>query len=113
MNTATSGPGLSCSSAPAAAVHLYLYYRLRPDADAAAARTRVRAMQAELAQRTGIRGRLMRRADDAATWMEVYEDIADPEVFRRALEAATLAHRLADLLAADGMRHVECFTENP
>lgn len=94
-----------------AAVHLYLYYKLRPDAGVHVARSRVRAMQAGLARHTGIQGRLMRRADDPLTWMEVYEGVADRAAFMQALDAAALAHGLADLLEAGGARHVECFTE--
>lgn len=104
-------PAAPCSGAPGTAVHLYLYYRLRADIDACIARTRVRAMQAELARHTGIDGRLMRRADDAGTWMEVYEGIADRAVFVHALESAAAAHGLADLLEAGGARHLECFIE--
>lgn len=93
-------------------VHLYLYYRLRPGADTRAAAAQVRAMQAGLALLSGVEGRLMRRADDPLTWMEIYEGICDRAAFMQALDAAVQAHRLAGLLEDGSTRHVECFTES-
>lgn len=93
--------------------HFYLYYRLRADEDAELARNRVRTMQAALEAQTGIAGRLMQRADDATTWMEIYEGVSDRAGFAAALEAMTLAHRLGEMLEPGGRRHTECFLENP
>ena len=107
MNTPDAAP-----RAAAETVHLYLYYRLRPDADARSAAAQVRAMQTGLARRSGIEGRLMRRANDPLTWMEIYEGVGDRAAFMQALDAAVLEHRLAGLLADGGVRHVECFTES-
>lgn len=86
----------------------YVYYR--SDAAAAAVHAAVTAMQAALAQATGVEGRLLRRVEDDGTWMEIYEGVADPERFERALEAAAADGRLEDLLAPGGTRHVERFT---
>lgn len=91
--------------------HVYLYYRIRPEQDVEIARASVAAMQAAVAGRTGVQGRLMQRADDATTWMEVYEDVGDRADFMIALEAETAAHRLAALVDEGGARHVECFIE--
>lgn len=91
--------------------HFYVYYRLRPELDADVACASVRAMQAMLARRTGVAGRLMQRAGDDATWMEVYEGVTDPAGFEHALLAETEAHRLGDLLDTGGARHLERFTE--
>lgn len=87
---------------------LYLYYRPQ-QADAALAH-RLRAMQAELARRTGIDGQLMRRCDDAATWMEVYPEIQQRPQFEQALQQCLLAH---GLLEACGERHTEWFENWP
>jgi hypothetical protein len=85
----------------------YIYYR------SAASATRVRdtvsAMQAALAHEFGVTGRLLRRADDPGTWMEVYEDVADPEGFERALTSAVDRFGALSLLAAGTERHVERF----
>ncbi len=37
-------------------------------------------------QQFGIRGRWMRRRDDPTTFMEVYEEVADPAAFEAVLE---------------------------
>ncbi|WP_341645076.1 DUF4936 family protein [Thauera sp. SDU_THAU2] len=111
MSTPDAAPRTPAEAVPEV-VHLYLYYRLRPNADTSAAVAQVRAMQAGLARRSGIEGRLMRRADDPLTWMEVYEGVDNRAAFMQALDAAVLEHRLAGLLADGSARHVECFTES-
>lgn len=84
----------------------YIYYRVR---DPVAACERVRAMQDEVAARTGVRGRLMCRADDDGTLMEVYPAVVDPDAFESALEAALDAHQVSALVAEGAARHVERF----
>lgn len=85
-------------------MNLYVYYRVRPGQEAACAAA-VSSLQAEL----GMPRRLLRRADDPATWMEIYEDVA-PD-FPPRLEAASQARDFAAYLAGDGCRHVERFVE--
>jgi hypothetical protein len=85
----------------------YVYYRTACGADDV--RRAVGEMQRALAQETGIEGRLMRRADDATTWMEVYEAVPDAPGFERSLEAAVVRFAIARLLAPDARRHVERF----
>jgi hypothetical protein len=85
----------------------FIYYRTAAGADEV--RRAVGEMQRALAQETGIGGRLMRRADDPTTWMEVYEAVPDPAGFERSLDAAVARFGLARLLGADGRRHVERF----
>lgn len=85
----------------------YIYYRSRhPDRELT---TIVREMQAALARETGIAGRLMRRADDPATWMEVYEAVPDTADFEQHLAAAVARFAVDRLLDADARRHVERF----
>lgn len=72
---------------------LYIYYRVAED-DADAHAARVRAMLDEVAKTTGVRGKLLRRADDRETWMEIYEDLADAPAFEAALSAAVEHHEV-------------------
>ena len=90
---------------------LYIYYRLRADLDADIAHASALAMQAALERATGIAGRLLQRADDASTWMEIYEGVTEHAAFMHALERETAAHQLADVLASGSVRHLECFME--
>ena len=89
----------------------FVYYKL----DAAAAREAepsVRRMQAQIARRSGVRPRLMRRCDDAGplvTLMEVYEGIAQPQEFERLLADAVLDAGLP--AAAATQRRAERFEE--
>ena len=85
----------------------YVYYRTLADAD------EVRRVVGELLRiierDTGVRGRLMRRADAPSTWMEVYEDVGTGEGFERAAAAAVERSGFGRLLARDARRHVERF----
>jgi len=85
----------------------YVYYRSRRPAREISAV--VGEMQAALARETGIAGRLMRRADDPATWMEVYEAVPDTADFEQRLAAAVVRFAADRLLDADARRHVERF----
>jgi len=87
-------------------VHYYVWYRVV--AAHTAARRAVKALQDDLAAQTGIRGRVLVRRDDPATWMEIYEDVATPAQFEPALAAAVARHRAADF-AHDRARHTETF----
>lgn len=85
----------------------FIYYR--GWSDDSALRAAVGAMQKALAQETGVVGRLMRRADDPTTWMEVYEPVHDVSRFEQSLAAAVARFEVERLLAADARRHVERF----
>ena len=87
-------------------MNYYIYYRV-DDQHVAEAETLVRSMQARLACRSGVAGRLLKKRDEAGLWMEVYEGVAEPERFERLLEQAVDEFDLAMLL--DGARHTECF----
>jgi hypothetical protein len=86
----------------------YIYYQARAEADV---RERVRRMQLELEKTCGLRGRLLRREEDATTWMEIYEGIADAPRFEHELDEAIARHGLLALLEPDGKRHTERFIE--
>lgn len=83
----------------------YVWYRIA--GDGCEARAAVTAMMLDIAEESGVIGRLMRRADDPSTWMEIYEAVDDPEAFERVLAHAIEGHDVAAY--ADGGRHVERF----
>lgn len=85
--------------------HYFVWYRVA--GDPACARAAITAMMLDVAMSTGIAGRLFERADDASTWMEVYDDVPDRRAFERRLSRAVDSHGVAQY--ADGARHVECF----
>lgn len=88
-------------------VHYYIWYRIA--GDPAPARGAVNALQQDVARATGVIGRLLIRADDPTTWMEVYECVGDAKAFEQALAHATSTHGVP-ALAPDG-RHVERFVD--
>ena len=62
----------------------YVYYRI----DAArlnALRIEVRKLFGKIEVQCGVRGRWMRRRDDASTFMEVYEGVRDEQSFEAVL----------------------------
>ena len=63
----------------------YVYYKVEP-ARVDEVRRAVQALFALVERECGVRGRWMRRRDDAATYMEVYENVADPARFEALVE---------------------------
>jgi hypothetical protein len=92
-------------------LHYFIYYRVRAELDPDDIQAGVCAMQAALARRTGIAGRLMHRAHEEATWMEVYEGVSEPAAFEAALAAEVAAHDLDALVEPGAARHIERFVE--
>lgn len=70
---------------------LYVYFKLDKQPRVEVAQV-LSVVQAELAASSGVSTRMMRRRDDADTWMEVYEGIADAEAFSAALRAGLAQH---------------------
>ena len=66
-------------------VDYYVYYKL-PAARADEARQAVDRLFDLIERDFGVRGRWLRRRDDPATYMEVYEGIADAARFEAILE---------------------------
>ena len=87
----------------------YIYYRIVP-ADAARVRAIVSTIQSALEHATGVGGKLLCRSDDASTWMEVYENIDQPQAFESALERLLEEHGFGRCLAHGSSRQVERFT---
>ncbi len=78
----------------------YVYYRVEGDR-VESLQEQVRQLFRSIEAATGVRGRWMRRRDEPATYMEVYEDVGDEPAFE-----ALLAREAAKL----GLeRHVERF----
>lgn len=87
---------------------LFIYYKVdlaRSDEALAA----VHAGLDDVTAATGLRGRLMRRTDDPATWMEVYDPVDDPEALERAIDAAVARHDLTRFLKPGTRRMAEKF----
>lgn len=87
----------------------YIYYR--SNESAARVRAIVDGLFKALERDTGVRGRLLRRADDQTTWMEVYEGVDDATAFEQALARAVGDHSVRTLLAPGADRRIERFIE--
>jgi len=86
----------------------YVYYRIDP-AQAPLAADRIDALLGAMATHCGKPPRRLRRCDDATTWMEIYEGIADFAAFSAALNSAAQTFDCATF--TQGERHLECFYE--
>lgn len=71
----------------------YVYYRVDP-ARLAELRAVVERIFAAVERETGVRGRWMRRCDEATTYMEVYENVADERAFETLLARESAAFGL-------------------
>jgi len=85
----------------------YVYYRIAPG-EAAAAADKVDALLGRMAGHCRQPPRRLSRCDDPATWMEIYEGIADYAAFAAALSAAALSFGCETF--TQGERHLECFS---
>lgn len=85
---------------------VYVYYRLDPQR-ADAAESVIRAMQTQLADRTGATAQLLKKRGAPLLWMEMYTDIHDVEAFLHALPYIADEYEVSVFL--EGERHVECF----
>lgn len=92
--------------------HCYVYYRVAAE-HAAVARTAVEAVLGALEARIGIVGRLLRGANDATLWMEVYENVPDVERFEAFLEHELSLRDFAGYLAPGSSRTIERFVAHP
>jgi hypothetical protein len=71
-------------------VNYYVYYKL-PAPGVDEARQAVERMFDRIERDLGVRGRWLRRRDDPATYMEVFEGVADTARFEALLEREGLA----------------------
>ena len=72
----------------------YVYYRVDP-ARLGELRVAIEGLFRTVERETGVRGRWMHRCDDPATYMEVYEGVADDTAFDALLERETSVLGLA------------------
>jgi hypothetical protein len=86
----------------------YVYYRVTQASQATAL---AHELLAAMKQKTGIAGRLLRKRDDPATWMEIYEGVEDAPAFERSLAECVATTRFTGVLQSGSTRHLECFEE--
>lgn len=89
-------------------VHFYIYYRVA-EPHAAAARGVIEAVLRALEDRMGVVGRLLQGAGEPLLWMEVYENVLDPERFEATLGDLLAARRFVAFLAPGSARRIERF----
>lgn len=90
---------------------VFIYYRLDEDCNRDSAHRSIRGMQEAVAARTGVKGRLLMRRDDALTWMEVYAGVTDVEGLERALDAVGRELGVGIWIEPGSTRNVERFIE--
>lgn len=66
-------------------MNYYVYYKVPPE-KLTEIEGLVRALFSLMEKQCGVRGRWMRRRDDASTYMEVYEGVQDEAAFEALLE---------------------------
>ena len=66
-------------------MNYYIYYKVSPE-KVEGLRASVEALFSLVERRCGVRGRWMRRRDDPATYMEVYEGVTDERAFEALIE---------------------------
>ncbi len=86
----------------------FVYYRIDP-AQAGLAAARIDALLHTMAGHCSQPPHRLKRCDDPATWMEIYQGIADFAIFTTALNSAVRAFDCATFV--QGERHLECFSE--
>ena len=79
-------------------MNVYVYYKV-PDERREALRPVASALLDAVRSATGIQGRWMRRRDDPANYMEVYENVGNLPAFEIALDAAVQSSGFTTLVA--------------
>jgi len=90
--------------------HYYIYYRIQPKF-ASAIESAIQRMQLEIKAQLGIAGRLLKKRDDPALWMEVYENVAENAAFEEVLRLVETETNIVSLLDPGSKRHIECFQD--
>jgi hypothetical protein len=92
----------------ASPVNFYCYYRVDP-ARSALARGAVAHIFRILEERSGAVGRLFKGEREPALWMEVYEQVREPERFEAQLAELCDLQGFTAFLAPGSMRRIERF----
>ncbi len=87
------------------AIHYYVYYKFDP-ARIEEVRALVLKVFGEVRASTGVQGEWQRRRDDPSTFMEIYADVSEADVFQRALDAALDAAGFAQLAERLGIHRI-------
>lgn len=86
----------------------YVYYRVA-DGEEPVAKSCAQRLLQQVAESTGVRGRLMVKRGEPRLWMEIYEDVPDAQTFERALATGVDELQLERVLVEGSRRHLECF----
>ena len=89
-------------------VHCYCYYSISP-LHAGAAREAVGLAFRVLEERFGIVGRLLQGEREPSLWMEVYENVRDPDRLEAILADLLAEQRFSACLAPGSERRMERF----
>jgi hypothetical protein len=89
-------------------VHCYCYYRIAPPHEDVARKAVTLAFRV-LEERLGIVGRLLHGEREPALWMEVYENVRDPDRLEATLADLLAEHRFSSCLAPGSERRMERF----
>ena len=89
-------------------VNFYCYYRV-DSASSTLACAAVGHIFRTVEERLGVVGRLFRGEREPGLWMEVYEQVREPDRFERELAELCAQQRFASLLAAGSDRRIERF----
>jgi hypothetical protein len=90
----------------------YIYYRLHPQT-LAAAREQVAALLRAVEARCGVPGRVLRKRDEPALWMEIYDGVRDAAGFEVAMLEEVARLGFESLLAPGSARRIERFVSLP
>jgi hypothetical protein len=88
----------------------FIYYRVATR-DWEEAEALVRSMQARLACRIGIAGRLLKKCEEPGLWMEIYESISQSVAFESQLAQVEAEFDITKFM--DGPRNREVFNADP
>ncbi|HEY8622953.1 MAG TPA: DUF4936 family protein [Casimicrobiaceae bacterium] len=89
-------------------VHFYIYYRIAAS-HAADARIALAGVMHALEEQFAVSGRLLCAQNDAALWMEVYDNVGEPVRFEAALNKLLAQTRFASWVAPGSVRRTERF----
>jgi hypothetical protein len=93
-------------------VHYFIYYRIAAP-HASAARGAVEAVMRAVEERMNTVGRLLQGAHEPLLWMEVYENVLEPERFEATLGELLSTLRFTTFLASGSERRMERFVAPP
>jgi hypothetical protein len=93
-------------------VHCYCYYRIAPT-HADGAREAIRLAFRVLEERFGIVARLLHGEREPSLWMEVYENVRDPDRLEATLADLLAERRFSACLAPGSERRMERFVAPP